>query len=202
MGVYLVVKTSSDRYRFDPILVALPFTNAEGTGWEKDVVVEPKMGYTPPSSSYSVTVRKVWNDNNDEAGLRPDSITVQLLKNGQTYGNPVVLTKAGGWMYTWRGLDKNASWSVTEVEVEGYTTSISVSGSTFTITNTLEGEELPDDPPPQGGGGLEDLEDPDVPLGELPQTGLLQWPIPLMAAAGLFLLALGMVSERKRKSEQ
>ena len=47
------------------------------------------------------------------------------------------------------------------------------------------GEDLPDDPVPSGGKDPgEELEDPDVPMGGLPQTGLLQWPIPVMTAAG------------------
>ena len=39
----------------------------------------------------------------------------------------------------------------------------------------------------------------DPPLGVLPQTGLLQWPIPVMAAVGLLLVAIGLLSERKRR---
>ena len=63
------------------------------------------------------------------------------------------------------------------------------------------GEDLPDDPVPSGGKDPgEELEDPDVPMGGLPQTGLLQWPIPVMTAAGLLLVALGLASERKRKA--
>ena len=40
----------------------------------------------------SVTVEKVWNDNNNEAGKRPENITVQLLADGETCGAPVVIS--------------------------------------------------------------------------------------------------------------
>ena len=72
--------------------------------------------------------------------------------------------------------------------------------------------EIPDDPPPTGGKDYppDDPGDPgdpgvdippeEVPLINLPQTGLLQWPIPVMAAAGLLLLGTGMLVERKRRT--
>ena len=55
--------------------------------------------------------------------------------------------------------------------------------------------ELPDKEP-----DLEDILDEEPPLALLPQTGLLQWPIPVMAAAGLLLIAVGLMSEQKRKA--
>ena len=68
-------------------------------------------------------------------------------------------------------------------------------------------EIIPDDPPPLGPGefpdeepDLEDIFDEEPPLAMLPQTGLLQWPIPVMAMTGLLLVALGLLSEQKRKA--
>lgn len=66
---------------------------------------------------------------------------------------------------------------------------------------------IPDSPVPGDGGFTEEnpeenpdeIPDEEPPLAVLPQTGLLQWPIPVMAAAGLLLVMLGMLSERKRK---
>lgn len=57
--------------------------------------------------------------------------------------------------------------------------------------------EYPTEYPPE-----EEIPDEEPPLAELPQTGLLQWPIPVMAAAGLALMAIGAASERKQKAEQ
>ncbi len=55
----------------------------------------------------------------------------------------------------------------------------------------------PDFPPDEP---YEEIPDEEPPLAELPQTGLLQWPIPIMAAAGLLMIALGLMSEQKRKA--
>ena len=69
--------------------------------------------------------------------------------------------------------------------------------------------EIPDEPPPGGnkeyppgdpGDPGVELPEEEVPLATLPQTGLLQWPIPVMAAAGLLLLGTGMLVERKRRT--
>ena len=64
---------------------------------------------------------------------------------------------------------------------------------------------IPDEDPPLAelpeGPELEDILDEEPPLALLPQTGLLQWPIPVMAAAGLMLIALGLMSEKKNKAK-
>lgn len=41
-----------------------------------------------------------------------------------------------------------------------------------------------------------ELDDPDVPLGDLPQTGQLWWPVPILAIAGLMLMIVGIIRRR------
>ena len=64
-------------------------------------------------------------------------------------------------------------------------------------------DEPPLSPPPvfPPDEPYEEIPDEEPPLAELPQTGLLQWPIPVMAMAGLLLMALGLLSEQKRKAQ-
>ena len=50
---------------------------------------------------------------------------------------------------------------------------------------------------PEEGGELE-LPDDEVPLGPLPQTGQLWWPVPVLALLGLVLLLAGLRLTRKR----
>ena len=54
-----------------------------------------------------VSVNKVWNDNG--AGERPASVTVQLYKNGAAYGDSVELSATNDWCYTWDNLDETAT---------------------------------------------------------------------------------------------
>lgn len=44
-----------------------------------------------------------------------------------------------------------------------------------------------------------DILDPDVPLDSLPQTGVLQWPIPFMAVLGLLVFSAGWILNRNNK---
>lgn len=46
----------------------------------------------------------------------------------------------------------------------------------------------------------EEIPDPEVPTTTLPQTGLLRWPVPVLALAGLALIAAGLLSERKSRA--
>ena len=74
-----------------------------------------------------VTVEKVWDDNNDIKGRRPDSVTVQLTANGNTIYNDqelekVVLNDENSWTHTFQDLPKyteqgqEISYSVLETE--------------------------------------------------------------------------------------
>ena len=58
-----------------------------------------RQGYTAVGMQpYSVTVRKEWRDDNDRDALRPDSVTVQLMANGQDVkGQQVVLSAQNNW---------------------------------------------------------------------------------------------------------
>ena len=100
----------------------------------------------------SVTVTKGWNDSNNQDNVRPDSIEVQLNANGEAVGEPVVITAADNWTYTWSGLDLNADgeaidYTVEELNVpEGYEALINDSNhGNIIITNTYEPEliEIP-----------------------------------------------------------
>ena len=103
-----------------------------------------------------VTVTKVWNDDGDEAGLRPDHITVQLLANGTAIGSAVELKEDNYWSVTWAYLDKYEDgvaieYSVTEVEVPAYVSELASSKDadgnfTLTLNNTLV-TPAEDDPP-------------------------------------------------------
>ena len=81
---------------------------------------------------------KIWNDNNNQDGLRPTSITVHLLANGEDTGKTAVANADGGWHYSFTGLDKNTSdgqvinYTVKEDAVAGYTSEI----NGYDITNT------------------------------------------------------------------
>lgn len=87
------------------------------------------------------TVSKVWDDNNNQDGLRPTAITVILTGDD---GNRRVksVTAAENWTVTFENLPKNKNhgqniqYTVSEAFVSGYTEAITQNGDNYTITNT------------------------------------------------------------------
>ncbi|OFK22176.1 hypothetical protein HMPREF2826_02445 [Olsenella sp. HMSC062G07] len=87
---------------------------------------------------------KVWDDANDQDGIRPESVTVSLRANGKDTGKTATLTATDSWAFSFEGLDtydgdgKAISYSVAETAVpKGYSCSVTGSQSKgFTITNT------------------------------------------------------------------
>ena len=101
------------------------------------------VGGEPAKVPLSIT--KVWTE--DSPGDRPAYITVQLLQNGQPYRTPIRIYKSENasnpqaWAtYHIDDLPAGYTYSIQEVSVPGYTSTITKSGSAFTITNkgTLE----------------------------------------------------------------
>ena len=100
--------------------------------------------HTP--AELSVTVSKVWNDKQNQDGIRANVITVHLLANGVDTGKTLELTEGNGWTGSFTNLPKYENgkeirYTIAEVSVEGYTTVITGSQAEgFTITNTHETE--------------------------------------------------------------
>jgi hypothetical protein len=89
-----------------------------------------------------ISVEKVWDDNNDQDGIRPTTIKVQLYADGKASGRTVELSENNNWKYTWNNLSKQKAgedivYTVDEVEIpDGYIKTVTSKGTAFTITNT------------------------------------------------------------------
>lgn len=94
------------------------------------------------ASQINIPVEKVWNDNDNQDGKRPETVTVTLKANGDDTGKTLTLSKDNNWQGAFPGLDqyldgKKIDYTVEEVPVTGYQTAITGSASKgFTITNT------------------------------------------------------------------
>ncbi len=143
-------------------------------------------------------VSKVWNDENNKDNVRPATITVQLLEN-DTVRDTVTLSEATGWSHTWDALPRyrdgqEIRYQVTEVKVENYNDpeySYDEGTNTFIITNTHTPNTpgRPDRPGrgggnprrgnpgggnPPGGPGTTTIEEPGVPLANLPPESMTE----------------------------
>ena len=194
-GLYLLVGEPLTKgnltYRAAPFLVCLP-GQGEAETWAYDRAVTAKISFDTQPVFYStdVTVLKVWNDGNDKT-VRPERIEVSLLRNGSVY-ETCTLDESNYWRHTWSNLSYGYDWSVIETAVpEGYTVTYTEANGILTITNThtpkIPDEDVPKEP------------------GILPQTGMLWWPVSLMAVLGTVLFGLGWharFSIRNKKNEK
>lgn len=90
-----------------------------------------------------VTVSKVWYDNKDASDLRPDSITVQLYKNGKAWGDKFQLSDANNWKKTFElpvcEDGEEIQWTVKEVKVPDWYI-VTYHQDSLTIMNTIQSD--------------------------------------------------------------
>ena len=91
----------------------------------------------------SLTVTKKWDDVENQDGLRPKTIKVQLYADGQKLGKEVELSEDNKWSYTFSDLDekkdgKTIQYTVKETKVpEGYTQTVEATNlGQVVISNT------------------------------------------------------------------
>lgn len=91
----------------------------------------------------SLTVTKKWDDAENQDGLRPKTIKVQLYADGQKLGKEVELSEGNKWSYTFSDLDekkdgKTIQYTVKETKVpEGYTQTVEATNpGQVVISNT------------------------------------------------------------------
>ena len=102
--------------------------------------------FTVPEDRTSVTVTKIWDDNNDIAQKRPQSILVELKDETGANVGTQTLSNTNNWTYTFENLRKyndrgeEIKYTVDEREVnagELYFYTKSINNDTYTITNTF-----------------------------------------------------------------
>ena len=134
---------------------------------------------TPIGETITRKVHKVWDDKGYE-NKRPQYITVTLLKNGEEYDTQQI-SAAGNWEYTWADLPrydvdgKEIKWSIREGYISGYVVNVTQNGNSFVLTNSVNKDKLP-------------------------QTGMLWWPVPLMATVGLAFLLIGAILKKRENN--
>ncbi|MGI6217382.1 MAG: Cna B-type domain-containing protein [Coriobacteriales bacterium] len=149
------------------------------------------------TETIDVTGTKVWDDSDDADGLRPDSITVNLLQDGTVVDSTVVTADSDGtWSFSFEDLavydsDGNEyTYTVAEADVpEGYTSTVSGDVSSgFTITNTLESETTSTTTSSSSG---------------LPLTGDGFWiaPLTLMGILGASAITIALSERRSLKRD-
>ncbi|MBR2801621.1 MAG: Cna B-type domain-containing protein [Erysipelotrichaceae bacterium] len=98
-------------------------------------------------NTIDIPVTKVWEDAEDEAKLRPASISVVLLADGEETEKTLILSERNEWKGVFEDLEKDHEYTIKELEVENYTSETEGDAEKgFTITNTLTEKETIDIP--------------------------------------------------------
>ena len=167
LGLYFVQQTNTveNFAPCTPFLVTVPVVTDEG--YVYDVNATPK---TEVAKLTDITIKKVWNT--DASSQATDSVTVQLLRDGQVV-ETAILNQANNWQITYTDMPESDAYTIEEVDVpKGFTATYKQRGYVFTVTNT----------------------------STLIQTGQLVWPIPVLAFAGIALIGAGAVLLQKKRS--
>lgn len=221
-GLYLITGDIFTRdgivYTPQPFLLPLPYQ--DGDSWIYDVHSDGKYEERPEDKEITVHVLKVWHDKN--APDRPVSATVALYGDGTLY-DTIVLDQTNAWQHQWTGLSSLIAWTVVEVDVpEGYIVSVGRNNELYGVTNSIpgddEGSTTPTEPTEPEGPTEPDEptrpdettrpEEPTRPLPpppekpEIPNTGLLWWPVPVLCLAGIVCLAIGILRRRGNNDEE
>ncbi len=189
VGLYLVNweshETENEKYTAQPLLVSVPNVD-ERDAWVYDLTPTLKYGVEPVDhDTVDLKVHKVWDDNKDSYKKRPASISVDLLRDGEVV-ETVVLSQENGWSASWEKLDDRYDWKVSEVEVpKEYTMTVTKEGNTFVVTNKIK-PDVPEKP-----------NKPETPP-DLPQTGMLWWPVPVLAAVGVGCVLVGNLMKNRK----
>ena len=176
------------------------------------------------------TVTKVWDDQENAAGIRPKEITVHLYQDGQPYNNMMVtLNESNNWTYTWTDLpEAGGEYSAVEDPIEGYEGSAVTADGEIILTNKISDQpDKPDHPTNPGKPGrphkYHDSEKPDQPtqpniqetpgdentptnstkpdITTLPKTGQLWWPVLILLILGLAMAGRGIYMEKKHRGK-
>ena len=101
--------------------------------------------YTHVVNRANVVATVIWNDQNNVKGVRPSTLPIRLMENGNPYTAQMTAGATNGWKVEWlalptllKGTMENAVYTVSAPEVAGY--SLSIKG--LTATYTLETGKL------------------------------------------------------------
>lgn len=132
----IVAQVSINREESEDKTGAVSFANTR-----KENETEPE--------TIEIPVKKIWKDEDDKDGIRPDAVTILLLANDEETKSTLILKKDNDWSGTFSNLPKKAgeqeiNYTIKEVPVDGYTTAITGSVTEgYTVTNTHTPEEKP-----------------------------------------------------------
>ena len=134
-GTYTVTEANAAIDGYDwTAPAAQPFT-IDATHLDESLTFTNTYEKNAPATT-SVTVTKEWVDDNNSFNTRPDSVTVNLLKDGKETGKTLTLTK-DNWSGSFTDVFAGGNYTVSEVPVPGYTSQVIEPGKPVVTVGAL-----------------------------------------------------------------
>ncbi|RVU54443.1 Cna B-type domain-containing protein [Anaerosphaera multitolerans] len=178
-GLYLIVGEDVifKNYLYIPSAV---FICLDENNKNTEITIDLKYKKTDIDEKTNLNVHKIWDDNDSES--RPESIEVQLLKDGNVI-DTVKLSKKNRWQMEWSNLSTKFNYEIVEKNVpKGYYVTVNRENTVVKVIN--KAEILVDKP-----------KSPDK---KIPQTGQLWWPLPFLFVSSIFFLIKGIRWDRNK----
>lgn len=233
VGLYLLVgqNVTIDDITYIPSPMLVEMTEEGET--VIDLLAYPKFTLRPTrvGTEEVLTMKKVWNDDDNLKALRPTAIKVEIYRNGELFDN-VELTAENDWFYSWTG-DPDDDWRIIEREIpvpytviykmndvqyvventisdqgEDDITTTTTTTTTTTITTTTTTGTGSDDEETSASTTSTQTVTTTAPVTtttkkeDLPQTGQLWWPVPVLGIAGILFFVFGWQLSAKSKDEE
>ena len=204
-----------------PVFLTLPQWSENAGDWIYNALSTAKPTVTPTDTTpkeTSITVQKIWANDDTAQSSRPASIKVELLDANGTTVDSQTLSASTGWKFTWAGLNEG-KWSVKESVVPtGYAVSYEETtteeGKTITVKNTKNGggvlgesreKETPEETKKKKknvkGTSREGDTASEQGSARLPQTGQLWWPVWLLSGLAAVLVIIGLILRMSGKKD-
>ena len=127
------------------------YTTTVTTDNISDGVLEIKAEHNlkPAPESTNIVAKVVWNDKDNAAGKRPDSIKVDIQQDGKSiHTEPQPITKDKDWTMTVLGVKKDAAYTAKVSRVDGYDATVKGATvedgqTTIEIVYTMKEEAVP-----------------------------------------------------------
>lgn len=176
-GLYLVsgrpVEILPWAYTFTPFMVSVPTRDFDDV-WVYDVFSDVKLEKEPALTNIDVV--KVWDDLGYE-DRRPGSIYVYLYCDGEQI-DAAQLHDGNSWSHTFENLPAAHEYTVQEYDVpEWYKVSYEVINGVLVVRNQFDTSVTP--------------------VPDIPSTGQLWWPVPILAGGGVLMFIIGWYINRK-----
>lgn len=213
-------------FRSSPMLVTLPHRASGQDPWVYDVTVEPKCSFTPRNriGFMNLSVMKLWDIPEDSD--HPESVTIHLFKDSTLADTVTLSSSnrwVHKWVelseeYDWRVVEAPIDGYTVSIERDAHIIVItntpeepSEPDIPITPDETTEPTTSPTLPDTPGESTTESSTEPSTePTADttqsttpskpttptLPQTGMLWWPVPILAFAGLLLIVMGIMLRR------